>query len=217
MREETRNRIRAKAVSIWLKADADVHHAPGETPRPTARCCRPPIRPATVGRLLERARAGLPERRSRRSASRDVPHDKIVDECIEALARAAVRRRAQPTEAIRRDERHADDRAAETFRSDHRRRRARRARLRHRHRPRRAAIAGRSRRRACGPACARPSSPTATSPKHWLEQDREPRCRIAGIATSRIIVDEGEGSKSYAGLEQVSEALIAARSSATIW
>ena len=38
-----------------------------------------------------------------------------------------------------------------------------------------------------------------------------PRWREAGIATSRIIVEEGEGSKTYAGLEQVSEALIAAK------
>ena len=33
----------------------------------------------------------------------------------------------------------------------------------------------------------------------------------AGIASSRIVVDEGEGSKTYAGLEQVSEALISAK------
>src|SRR4029077_12252015 len=33
----------------------------------------------------------------------------------------------------------------------------------------------------------------------------------SGIATSRIIVDEGEGSKTYAMLERVSEALIAAK------
>ena len=39
----------------------------------------------------------------------------------------------------------------------------------------------------------------------------KPRWRQAGIATSRIIVEEGEGSKTYAGLEQVSEALIAAK------
>src|SRR3982074_1182146 len=46
--------------------------------------------------------------------------------------------------------------------------------------------------------------------KHWLEKT-EASLSEAGIASSRIIVDEGEGSKSYAGLEQVSEALIAAR------
>src|SRR6266851_2242362 len=46
--------------------------------------------------------------------------------------------------------------------------------------------------------------------KHWLEKT-EASLADAGIATSRIIVDEGEGSKTHAGLEQVSEALIAAR------
>jgi 3-dehydroquinate synthase len=46
--------------------------------------------------------------------------------------------------------------------------------------------------------------------KHWLART-EASLSEAGIVTSRIIVDEGEGSKSYAGLEQVSEALIAAK------
>jgi 3-dehydroquinate synthase len=46
--------------------------------------------------------------------------------------------------------------------------------------------------------------------KHWLEPT-EASLAEAGIATSRIIVEEGEGSKSYAGLQQVSEALIAAK------
>jgi len=46
--------------------------------------------------------------------------------------------------------------------------------------------------------------------RHWL-QPTEATLAGAGIAASRIIVEEGEGSKTYAGLEQVSEALIAAR------
>src|SRR5258706_5590793 len=46
--------------------------------------------------------------------------------------------------------------------------------------------------------------------KHWLEKT-EASLSAAGIAVSRIIVDEGEGSKPYAGLEQVSEALISAK------
>src|SRR5229473_1024485 len=49
-----------------------------------------------------------------------------------------------------------------------------------------------------------------TVAKHWLEQ-AEASLSAAGIATSRIVVEEGEGSKTYAGLEQVSEALIAAK------
>src|SRR3984957_4049440 len=46
--------------------------------------------------------------------------------------------------------------------------------------------------------------------RYWLEKT-EASLSEAGIAPSRIIVDEGEGSKTYAGLEQVSEALIAAK------
>jgi 3-dehydroquinate synthase len=46
--------------------------------------------------------------------------------------------------------------------------------------------------------------------KHWLGPT-EAALAAAGIASSAIIVDEGEGSKTYAGLEKVSEALIAAR------
>ena len=46
--------------------------------------------------------------------------------------------------------------------------------------------------------------------KHWLDKT-EAALAQAGIASSRVIVEEGEGSKSYATLEQVSEALIAAK------
>src|SRR6266436_1501162 len=64
-------------------------------------------------------------------------------------------------------------------------------------------------------AALRPGSRTAivtdrNVAKHWLEKT-EASLSEAGIASSRIIVDEGEGSKTYAGLEQVSEALISAK------
>ncbi|WP_028347655.1 3-dehydroquinate synthase [Bradyrhizobium murdochi] len=49
-----------------------------------------------------------------------------------------------------------------------------------------------------------------TVAKHWLEQT-ERSLSGAGIPTSRVIVEEGEVSKTYAGLEKVSEALIAAK------
>src|SRR6201986_290647 len=49
-----------------------------------------------------------------------------------------------------------------------------------------------------------------TVAKYWLEKT-EASMSEAGIANSRIIVEEGEGSKAYSGLEQVSEALIAAK------
>ena len=64
-------------------------------------------------------------------------------------------------------------------------------------------------------AALRPGARTAivtdrTVAKYWLEQT-EASLSAAGIATSRVVVEEGEGSKTYAGLEQVSEALIAAK------
>ncbi len=49
-----------------------------------------------------------------------------------------------------------------------------------------------------------------TVAKHWLEPT-EASLASAGVPTSRIVVEEGEGSKSYATLAQVSEALIAAK------
>jgi 3-dehydroquinate synthase len=45
---------------------------------------------------------------------------------------------------------------------------------------------------------------------HWLAKT-EASLAEGGIATSHVIVEEGEGSKSYAGLERVSEALISAK------
>jgi 3-dehydroquinate synthase len=49
-----------------------------------------------------------------------------------------------------------------------------------------------------------------TVAKHWLAAT-EASLAEARIPTSHIIVDEGESSKSYAGLEKVSEALITAK------
>jgi len=49
-----------------------------------------------------------------------------------------------------------------------------------------------------------------TVAKHWLVAT-EASLAAADIPTSHIVVDEGESSKSYAGLEKVSEALIAAK------
>jgi 3-dehydroquinate synthase len=49
-----------------------------------------------------------------------------------------------------------------------------------------------------------------TVAKYWLEPT-EASLAAAGIPTSRIVVEEGEISKTYAGLEKVSEALIAAK------
>ena len=64
-------------------------------------------------------------------------------------------------------------------------------------------------------AALRPGARTAivtdrTVARHWLAKT-EASLAEAGIATSHVIVEEGEGSKSYAVLEQVSEALISAK------
>ena len=64
-------------------------------------------------------------------------------------------------------------------------------------------------------AALRPGARTAivtdrTVAKHWLDKT-EASLSAAGIGSSRIIVEESEGSKTYAGLENVSEALVAAK------
>jgi shikimate kinase len=83
MREETRNRIRDKAVSIWLKADADVimKRVKRRADRPLLQTEDPA---ATVSRLLE-AREPVYQTAELTIWSRDVPHDRIVDECLDAL------------------------------------------------------------------------------------------------------------------------------------
>jgi shikimate kinase len=83
MREETRNRIREKAVSLWLKADVDtiMKRVRRRADRPLLQTADPA---ATVSRLLE-AREPVYQSADLTIASRDVPHDRIVDECIDAL------------------------------------------------------------------------------------------------------------------------------------
>ena len=64
-------------------------------------------------------------------------------------------------------------------------------------------------------ATLRPGARTAvvtdrTVAARWLKQ-AEAALAAAGVATAPIVVGEGEGSKSYDGLQQVTEALIAAK------
>ena len=83
MREETRARIRDKAVSIWLKADAEIIMK-----RVRRRSDRPLLQNAdpegTVSRLLGE-REPVYGTADLIILSRDVPHEKIVEECIAAL------------------------------------------------------------------------------------------------------------------------------------
>jgi len=83
MREETRNRIRDKAVSLWLKADLDtiMKRVKRRADRPLLQTADPE---ATVSHLLE-AREPVYQTADLTIASRDVPHDRIVEECIDAL------------------------------------------------------------------------------------------------------------------------------------
>jgi shikimate kinase len=83
MRQETRDRIRDKAVSIWLKADADIimRRVKRRSDRPLLQTPDPE---ATVDRLIGE-REPVYRQADLTVWSRDVPHEKIVDECIEAL------------------------------------------------------------------------------------------------------------------------------------
>jgi shikimate kinase len=83
MREETRSRIRDKAVSIWLRADADIimKRVKRRADRPLLQTVDPA---ATVGRLIEE-REPVYRQADLTIWSRDVPHEKIVDECLDAL------------------------------------------------------------------------------------------------------------------------------------
>jgi shikimate kinase len=83
MREETRTRIAEKAISIWLRADHDVIMR-----RVRRRADRPLLQTAdpegTVTRLLTE-REPIYGKADLTIASRDVPHDRIVDETLETL------------------------------------------------------------------------------------------------------------------------------------
>jgi shikimate kinase len=85
MREETRRRITDKAVSIWLKADVDtiMKRVKRRADRPLLQTTDPT---ATVGRLIGE-REPVYQNADITIWSRDAPHEKIVDECIDALHR----------------------------------------------------------------------------------------------------------------------------------
>ena len=83
MREETRRRIGEKAVSIWLKADPDVimRRVKRRADRPLLQTVDPA---ATVNRLISE-REPTYRHADLTISSREVPHDKIVEECLVAL------------------------------------------------------------------------------------------------------------------------------------
>jgi shikimate kinase len=83
MREETRRRVAEQAVSIWLKADVDIimRRVRRRADRPLLQTADPE---ATVIRLISE-REPVYQLANLTIASREVPHEKIVDECVEAL------------------------------------------------------------------------------------------------------------------------------------
>ncbi|MBR0757503.1 shikimate kinase [Bradyrhizobium jicamae] len=83
MRPATRDRIRDKAVSIWLKADPDIimRRVRRRADRPLLQTADPE---ATVNRLLGE-REPIYQTADLTISSRDVPHDRIVEECLDAL------------------------------------------------------------------------------------------------------------------------------------
>ena len=83
MRQETRDRVREKGISIWLKADSDIilRRVKRRSDRPLLQTADPE---ATVARLI-REREPVYGQADVTVWSRDVPHEKIVDECMEAL------------------------------------------------------------------------------------------------------------------------------------
>jgi len=83
LREDTRTRIRDKAVSIWLRADGAtvLRRVKRRADRPLLQTEDPA---ATIERLIT-AREPFYSLADISIVSRDVPHDKIVDECVDAL------------------------------------------------------------------------------------------------------------------------------------
>src|SRR5260370_1026500 len=83
MGEERGRRMGGKAVSIGLKADADtiMRRVKGRADRPLLQTADPA---ATVGRLITE-REPVYRHADLTIWSRDVPHEKIVEECLDAL------------------------------------------------------------------------------------------------------------------------------------
>jgi shikimate kinase len=83
MREETRNRIRDKALSLWLNVNADLilRRIKRRADRPLLQTADPA---GTIGRLIEE-RYPVYRQADIAIESRDVPHESVVEECTVAL------------------------------------------------------------------------------------------------------------------------------------
>lgn len=96
MRPETRERIRARGISVWLKAEPDVllRRVKRRSDRPLLQTADPA---ATIEKLVAE-RYPVYAEADLTLLSREVPHDRIVDECVAALA-AYLSGRAAPAKS----------------------------------------------------------------------------------------------------------------------
>ena len=201
MNADTRAAIRLKGISIWLKADLDVLLR-----RVKRRTDRPLLQGGDAADTLRRLMAERYPVYAEADVtieSRDVPHDAIVDEIF-----AASTPPARLGGAHRRRESAHDDAAAR--RRAHRGGgRARRAQLHDRDRSRAARLA----RRPHGDVAAGREGRDRHRRDGGAPSPRRHRGALtaAGIASARVVVPEGEGSKSMRAFEEVCDALIAAR------
>jgi len=83
LREETQRRIRAKGISMWLRADPDVimRRVKRRSDRPLLQTDDPI---ATIQRLVDE-RYPIYAKADITVLSRDVPHERIVEECLQML------------------------------------------------------------------------------------------------------------------------------------
>jgi shikimate kinase len=83
MREETRQRIRDKGISMWLRADPDVimRRVRRRSDRPLLQTEDPA---ATIQQLVDE-RYPTYALADMTVLSRDIPHERIVDECLQML------------------------------------------------------------------------------------------------------------------------------------
>ena len=189
----TRDLIRVKGVSVWLKADLDVL---------VKRTKRRDDRPLAdkMKDLLPAARAGLCAVRYRRAVARRAAR----------RHRRRNHRRSGRSRSASPARRTSHDRAVACQRTDHRAGRAWRARLRDRHRPRATRDAGRAHQGAARRRQVRHRhrrERRARSPRGAAR----PRWTPPVSTSAPIVVAPGEGSKNYATFETVCEAIIAAR------
>ena len=193
MNPDTRAAIGAKGISIWLKAEFDVlmRRIKRRHDRPLLKTDDPG---ATLRKLMEErypvyALADLTVQ------SREVLHDKIVDEIVSALAgRMGVAVRAAGR--ARRGRPRAMTAPLRAERSDHRQCRARRAQLRHRHRPRPAGCRSARRIAALRPGREGRDRHRRDGLRHHLAA-AEAALAAAGIAATSVTVPPGESSKSF--------------------